>query len=113
MHCVFTDNKANPPPSRAAVIQAADDEVQPRHHAERGGVLRVPRRRQRGGQAAGPRGDRALREQALPGVVQGRGLPVPRAVLVLPRHGPRGQAVRDGPEERQRQDVRQVFQVST
>lgn len=40
--------------------------------------------------------------EALPGAVPGRGLPVPRAVLLLPRHGARHQAVRHRAQERQR-----------
>lgn len=96
---------------RSEAVQAADDEVQPRHHAERGGVLRVPGRGERGGEAARAGGGGALREQALPGAVPRRRLPVPRALLLLPRHRARRQALRHRPQARQRQDVRQVLQV--
>lgn len=88
--------------NRSAVIQAADDQVQPRHHAERSGVLRVPRRRERGGQAASVRRDRALRVQALPSAVPRRGLPVPGALLLLSRVRTSRQVVRNRAEACQR-----------
>lgn len=88
--------------SRAEAVQAAGDEIEPGDNVERGGVLRVPGRRERGGEAPRAGGDRPLREQALPGAVPGRGLPVPCALLLLPGHGPGHQALRDGAQARQR-----------
>jgi hypothetical protein len=81
-------------PCRSSAIQAAGDEVEPGHNAKRGRVLRVPRRGERGGEEASSRGDSAVGEQALPGAVQGRRLPVPSTILLLPRYGAGRQAVR-------------------
>lgn len=79
---------------RPETVQTADSQVESHDYAERRRVLRLPRHSEQGGQDAGPGRDTPVREQALPHLVSGRWLPIPRSLLVLPRAGGGDQAVR-------------------
>jgi hypothetical protein len=92
--------------SRSEAVQAAGDQVQPWHNAERRRVLRLSGGGEPRGEEARPRGDQQIGEQALPDTVQGRRMPIQSSLFVL--SGSRGgdEVVRDGAQAGQRQDVR-------
>ena len=96
---------------RSETVQTASGALKPFDYSERGGVLRLPGRRQPGGQAARARGDHPAREQELPGPLPRRPVPVPRPLLLQRREGGDIQALRQRTQTDNRQHVRQVFQV--